>query len=211
MNEVVRQRVIEKINKGISDRDSLGSKYELLEEMKKNPEVIKYLEMVAEIERIKKEEIERYRSIVSGSVNDSLEERINREFRCLFGVCSHNIWVYEGSYYKYINHKNETDFYRDFGENCGNSINPFSYNQYTCLECNKKLIVEDYEKFEREHIVLKNPNRKKYINIDYYRGIYYQMLYYNYDLKEAEDLIIKEFNEVELEGKKSTFVLKKTK
>lgn len=209
MNEVVRQRVIEKINKGISDRDSLGSKYELLEEMKKNPEVIKYLEMVAEIKRIN-DELDFYKRLYSVK-GDTLENRIDWEFSLARESCSHNIWVYGGSYYKYINHKNETDFYRDFGENCGSSIHPFSYNQYTCLECNKKMIVEDYEKFEREHIVLKNPNRKKYIDIDYYRGIYYQMLYYNYDLKEAEDLIVKEFNEVELEGKKSTFVLKKTK
>lgn len=209
MNDVVRQKVIEKINKGISDRDSLGSKYELLEEMKKNPEVIKYLDLVDDIKRIN-DELDFYKRIY-GVKGGSLENRIDWEFSLERGSCSHNIWVYAGSFYKYINHKNETDFYRDFGENYGNCINPFSYNQYTCLECNKKLIVEDYEEFERKHIVLKNPNRRNYIDIDYYRGLYYQMLYYNYDFKEALELIINEFNLVELEGKKSTFVLRKIK
>ena len=73
-------------------------------------------------------------------------------------TCKHELWIYIGSYYSYINCDGEIH------ETCCGNENDYSfqYNKYECIDCNKIVIIEDYKKFEEEHIVLKENNENRY-------------------------------------------------
>jgi len=192
MTEENRQEVINRIQNEINEKNSLPEKYKDLEEMANNPIIIKYLQLIDEITRIEKD-IERYRSPINDELNDSIEERIKHWFRVYRFSCNHKVWLYNGSYYKYTNFKNEEDYMRYNQEDLSNNTYKFSYNKYVCLECREEIKISksDWEQFENTHLVLK---RNDYIDISYYQNLYYQLLYSNYKFSDAKQIIIDEFN-----------------
>ena len=182
MTEVERRTIISKIQKEILEKESLNKKYDELKTLTENPVVIKYLNLLSEISRITSD-IAWYRSIVTGTLNDSLEERIKFGFRSANFSCKHEIWLYAGSYYKYTNFKYEEDYERRNSEDIGDSLHEFSYNKYCCLECRKEIKISksDWQNFEASHHVLKTQNQNVNLcaKVEYYINLFYQFLYEN--------------------------------
>ena len=67
----------------------------------------------------------------------------------------------------------------------------FEYNIYACLDCDKRIEIKDYKKFESEHFVLKS---YKFVNIQRLREYYYKLLSTN-KVENANKKLIKEFKE----------------
>lgn len=191
MKESERKRIIKNIQNDIAEKESLPNKHEQVKELEKNPIVAEYLKLLEDIKQIE-DNLDYYLSPIDGKMRDSLEERINKGFSWARCSCEHDIWLYEGSYYKFTNHENETDYSRYFSENLGWSCirEKFSHNVYRCLECNKTIKTSDWEKFENTHLTLRIPNER--LDIDYYRNFYYQLLYAN-TVKQSQKALIKEF------------------
>lgn len=197
MKEEERKEIINKIQTEIKEKESLESMYKRLNKLTKNPFVSKYLQLLKEINRIE-ENIQSYRNVISGKIDDSLDKRIERLFNCYISSqsCDHKVWFYAGSYYRYTNYKYEEDYTMKDSEHLSDSLYTFSYNEYWCLECNQKIKISnsDWKKFEDTHIVLK----KQPVNLGdiayYYKPLYYHLLYHNYDFSDAEQIIIDEYN-----------------
>lgn len=192
MTESDRKKIITKIQKELNEQKTLSSKYKKLNKLKEDPSVVKYLQLLEEISRIENN-TKKYKNIIDGSINDSLKERISHWFRICNFSCEHKVWIYNGSFYKYTNYKNETDYLRKNSENLSDQIYDFNYNKYTCLECRKEIksLKTDWEKFENTNLVLKNENN---IEIEYYQDLYYQLLYHNYDFDKAQQTVVNAFN-----------------
>jgi len=197
MNELERIKIINKINTNIKNKESLKEKYKELEELSKNPNVLQYLQLLQNIKEIE-HDLQRYHSIIDGSMNDSLTERIKKEFRCSIFSCDHTIWLYDGSYYLLKDFRHEHDDYcKEYSETDAENkyFNySFIYNRYVCLECGKKIEIRDWKNFEKHNFVLKN--QKDRLGADYYQTLYYQLLYIN-PIEKAQELLIKEFNQSE--------------
>lgn len=212
MKEETRKEIINEIQREINEKDSLESMYKRLNKLTKNPFVVKYLQLLNDINEIEKD-IERYKNPINGKIEDSLDKRIERNFRCSVSShsCDHRVWFYAGSYYRYTNFKYEEDYIMKDSEYLSDNIYVFTYNIYWCLECNKtvKISSSDWVQFEKRHTVLK----KQPVNLSeiesYYKPLYYHLLYYNYDFSDAEKIIIDEYNN----GNKSNIndVLTRTK
>ena len=188
MNELERKKIVEKIKKDLEAKENLCLKKEQLEEMIKNPVVHKYLELNKEIEKTEKY-ISSYKCSNTGIVMDTVEARINREFSKPHFSCLHRILFYTGTYYKDITSGEVVKFFYDDEKSQSYT---FLYNEYSCLECREKYEVKDFEKFEKENIVLKRYGED--VNLNYYKSLYYQMLYNNYDFYDAQTAIIDAFN-----------------
>lgn len=192
MEEFERKGIIDKINKGIEERDSLSAKYEELKKLTENPLVVQYIQLLEDINRIE-DDVKSY-SDIYGRINDSLDERIQRGFRHSKYSCNHNVWLYAGSYYKYANCEGEEDYARYNSENSDNVLFTFSYNKYVCLECGQsvKISASNWESFENTHTVLKMNER---IDIEYYQSFYFYLLYLNHSFSDAQQLVIDKFNQ----------------
>ena len=190
MNDNERKEIIKEIKNELNDKKSLCALYKKLKELTNDPSVIEYLQLLENINRIESD-IEKYRSPINGSLNDSLNERINFHFRVNRFSCNHDIWLYVGSFYKYINFENEEDFFRYNFEDLNTD---FSYNKYICLECGKevKISKKDWKKFESSHLILKDQNKETKLDTDHYTNKYYQLLYRN-SVKKSQKTIIEEF------------------
>lgn len=191
MTEADRKKVISEIQKELEEKESLSTKYEELKRLTENSIVVKYLQLLEEINRIERD-INRYKSPINGSINDSLEKRIRFWFRVGRFSCNHNVWLYAGSYYSYINFKNEMDYMRYDLEDT-DSFSTFDHNKYVCLECREEVKIpkSEWERFEDSHLILKT---KGHIDIEHYQDLYYQLLYHNYDFGDAQQAVIDEFN-----------------
>ena len=85
--------------------------------------------------------------------------------------CSHDIWIYEGSYYEV------DDYERSYPIRVSSErAKEFEYNIYVCLECAErvKLFSDEYKEFEKNHFVLKSYNYD--INVDKLRETYFKYL-----------------------------------
>lgn len=103
-----------------------------------------------------------------------------------YNECNHDIWIYSGSY---SNCRNNFDYLKS-PKNIPNEQNEeFLYNVYVCLDCNKRLEVKDYKKFESEHLVLKN---YQFTDVEKIRKIYFKMLR-TLDCKSVSKKLIKDF------------------
>lgn len=197
MKEEKRKEIIDIIQNKIKEKESLDDKYKKLNKLTKNPFVIRYLQLLKDINRIE-EEVEGFKNPINGKIEDSLDKRIERAFRCSVSSysCDHRVWFYAGSYYRYTNYKYEEDYSMKDSENLSDALYDFSYNVYWCLECNKKIKISrfDWKNFEKKYIVLK----KQPVNLSeiesYYIPLYYHLLYHNYDFTDAEQIVIDEFN-----------------
>lgn len=193
MNELERKKIVEKINNDLEKKENLSLRKEKLKEMSKNPFVQEYLELNKEIEKDEKY-ISSYKCPVTGIIKDTIEERINREFSKPHFSCSHRILFYTGSYYK-VNDSEE--LLKIFNDDEESQSYVFVYNEYSCLECREKFKIKDWQKFEKDNIVLKRKGEE--VNLNFYKSLYYQMLYNNYDFYDAQTAIIDAFNVSELD------------
>ena len=192
MTENNRKEIINTINKQIQEKEALPTKYEELKKLNTDPKIIKYLELIKEIDKIETE-LKKYTNSTTKNLDTSTENIINHNFENNNNSCEHNIWIYTGSSYssKYPN-----KYLKDYLEELKHGIYKtykFSHNEYECLECKKRITISkiDWENFENSHFILKIHD---HINIEYYRDLYYQLLYNNYDFEESRQIIIDEFN-----------------
>ena len=186
-------KVIDRVNKGISDRDSLDDKKSELDVLIKEPKVIEYLNLLKEFDRIERE-IESYRNIY-GQINDSLDKRIVSEFGgcCSSDKCQHDFWFYVDSCYKESVYLGRTCWYKEhyeFSESLDDDRLTFLCNRYRCLECRKEIEVVDWENFEDENFVFK---KYGFLNFLDYRNEYFKFLYKGYSLSEIEKFLTEMF------------------
>lgn len=103
--------------------------------------------------------------------------------------CSHDIWIYEGSYYEV------DDYERSYPIRVSSErAKGFEYNVYVCLECDErvKLFSDEYREFEKNHFVLKSYSYN--INIYKLRDEYFKYLS-SMKVESANKKIVKTFNE----------------
>ena len=188
MKEYQRQIAISQITRDIEEKELIKDKQNELEQLRQNPVVAKYLQLLEEINSLKK----KYKYC------DSKEKIINNGFRTAIEdfKCHHEIWIYEGSYYLSIDiFRHEHDYLiRKSSEYCETRDDfVFKYNKYVCLECDKTLETADWQNFENSHYVLKNQIEEYYIDINHYRNLFYQLLYIG-SIKNAQQTVIEQFN-----------------
>ena len=194
MKEYQREHAILEIAKKTNEKKSLAAKKSELEELKKDPTIIKYLNLLEEIKTI--EEEYRYHNTDEKIIDNVFRKLIENDFKC-----DHEIWLYEGSYYLSIDMLHEHDQWcRKTDEHLPVKKGDFEYkhNTYICLECGKKIETKDWENFEKSHFVLKTQN--EYIYVYEYISLYYQYLY-QMPIKEAQEKVIQMFNIEKAKGK----------
>lgn len=164
-----------------------------------NKEVQRWLKLKNKIEEIEKyqkelrcyygEERDVIENIIFGTMSSAIEE----------SKCEHETWLYVGSYHNetplltVIRSSKYREYVRGKNENeTKNGIKVFSYNKYMCVECGMEVRTHDWERFEREHQVLKN--QEYYINDEYYRRMFCMLLYQGYSIEEARNMVEEEFN-----------------
>ena len=159
---------------------------EKIKELKKKKE--EYLKLKKELTLLSKDpNVKRYlelEKIISGKKNIGyLNDKSNRILINLafsdyirnrnrnINECSHDIWIYEGSYYEV------DDYERSYPIRVSSErAKEFEYNIYVCLECAErvKLFSDEYKEFEKNHFVLKSYNYD--INVDKLRKTYFKYL-----------------------------------
>jgi len=188
MKEYQRQHAVFEIAKKINEKKSLPAKRSELEELKKDPTVLKYLNLLEEI--IKIEGMYKVYNTEEKIIEHVFSSLINEDYKC-----HHEIWLYVGSYYLSIDtFRHEHDhLLKKLDENLPVEEGKFEfeYNRYICLECGEKVETKDWQIFEESHFVLKNQN--EYINIEDYISLYYQTLY-DKSVKEAQETVKTAFN-----------------
>ena len=186
MTEEKRKEIVLKINQEEKNnkklRGKLQAKKEELQELLNDTKIKYYLELVKSIKDLEK-------------TKDSIDRTIDNIIICNFlssfkEKCSHDIWIYEGSYFKdwdpfcEYSHIYKCEFDYENRED-------FVYNVYYCLGCKELILTENWEEFEETHFVLKN---RKYKNdFKYYQDLYCKLLYEMPD-EEAKEKVITEFN-----------------
>lgn len=192
MTEQERILVVSKINEKKDYLSSLEEKQQRKEKLEQCKEVKEYLELIKEIIKINKYEVS----------FGSLENLILNEFINAFtfnGIikneCDHEILIYDGSYGMLNNNSNNgyNHFYLGKDETC----KKFHHNNYVCLECAKTFLIENWENFEKEKIILKN---NLDLNAESYIDLYYKLLY-NHSVSDARQLVIDEFNKKKIKRK----------
>jgi len=150
-------------------------------ELLKNTLVQEYINLIEEIKMCDNLKID----------DDSLEKIISEIFWDATHErkkCSHDIWIYSGSiceyYYELTSSYHYSDCYSEKSEN-------FCCNEYDCLTCGERIYESDYEEFEEKNLVLKDYGNLKFSS-NYYRKLYYRLLYDN-DIKTAKEKVIDEF------------------
>lgn len=190
MKEEERQLIIKKIEKTLQEEEKLNKKYEELKRLLENPEIKKYLALLNDINDIKrktnrfttKDELIKYNFIWSLNGTCKNEKLVN---------CTHDIWLYAGSYYYCEDPHGEHDHYY-MTEDETDIL--FSHNEYFCLECGKIIETKNWKEFEETHYVLKNPNYYySEVPCEYYQNIYYQLLFEN-SVSVSREIIINIFN-----------------
>lgn len=187
MKEYQRQHAIFEIAKQINEKKSLSAKRSELEKLKKEPTVVKYLNLLEEIQSIQR----KYKFY---NTDEKIIERVFSNLIDIDFKCHHEIWLYAGSCYESIDPRCEHDHlltYLDENLPVRKGEFEFEYNRYICLECGEKVETKNWDIFEESHFVLKNQN--EHINVEYYRSLYYQTLY-NKSVEEARETVIRAFN-----------------
>lgn len=188
MKEKDRQLIVERIQKDIEERKLLQEKYNKLQNLLMDPQVLAYISLSEDIKKI-----ERRQSIFKNSLKETINIEFNRALNNRtkdkqISPCNHDIWLYQGSYYM------ESDLWCDceYESLVANETNEkFEFNRYMCLECGKSVKVSNWQDFESKHYVLKNYD--KHHDCTYYRNLYYQYLY-KLSIEKSKNHIIDEFN-----------------
>ena len=167
MKEKDRQLIVERIQKDIEERKLLQEKYNKLQNLLMDPQVLAYISLSEDIKKI-----ERRQSIFKNSLKETINIEFNRALNNRtkdkqISPCNHDIWLYQGSYYM------ESDLWCDceYESLVANETNEkFEFNRYMCLE-----------------------NYDKHHDCTYYRNLYYQYLY-KLSIEKSKNHIIDEFN-----------------
>lgn len=177
MTEETRINIIKELNLLKEKRRKYLELKKEYDNLTKTEEVKRFLELSKQLEKTKSD----------NESNDSLITRAKSRF-IKENECSHEIWVYQGSYYEV------DDYERSYSIMLPNEKNKkFEYNVYGCLECDNRIRVTDYKEFERTHFVLK---RKEYVNIYELRKLYFKYVT-SMNLDNAKKKLI-----INFEGKK---------
>ena len=183
MKELERKRTVEKIKEDIESLQILEKHRKKQEELEKDPIIAQYYDLLSEIKRLEQKT----------KLFTSLDQTIFWEFTWanINGKddCSHEIWIYEGSYYCLTDPWGEHDHYCKCDDE---SHTDFEYNIYVCLSCEKFAKVNDWQSFEGTHTVLKSRALDK--NPHYYTKMFYQLLY-THSVEEAQRKLIEAFNQ----------------
>lgn len=155
--------------------------------LSKDPNVKRYLELekiISSKKNIGYLNDKSNRILINIAFHDYIRNR-NRNIN----ECSHDIWIYEGSYYEV------DDYERSYPIRVSSErAKEFEYNIYVCLECAErvKLFSDEYKEFEKNHFVLKSYNYD--INVDKLRKTYFKYLS-SMKVESANKKIVKTFNE----------------
>ena len=178
MKENERLDALEKIKELKNKKEEYLKLKKELTLLSKDPNVKRYLEL---------------EKIISGKKNIGyLNDKSNRILinrNRNINECSHDIWIYEGSYYEV------DDYERSYPIRVSSErAKEFEYNIYVCLECAEriKLFSDEYKEFEKNHFVLKSYNYD--INVDKLRETYFKYLS-SMKVESANKKIVKTFNE----------------
>ena len=177
---------------------------EKIKELKKKKE--EYLKLKKELTLLSKDpNVKRYLALeetISGKKNIGyLNDKSNRILINLafsdyirnrnrnINECSHDIWIYEGSYYEV------DDYEKSYPIRVSSErAKGFEYNVYVCLECDERVNIpaNEYREFEKNHFVLKSYSYN--INIYKLRDEYFKYLS-SMKVESANKKIVKTFNE----------------
>lgn len=175
MTEEDRVKIIKELNILKEKRKRYLELKKEYDNLTKTEEVKRFLELSKRLEKTKSD----------NESNDTLITRAKSRF-IKENECSHEIWVYQGSYYEV------DDYERSYSIMLPNEKNKkFEYNVYGCLECDNRIRVTDYKEFERTHFVLK---RKEYVNIYELRKLYFKYVT-SMNLDNAKKKLIRNFEE----------------
>lgn len=187
MKENERLDALEKIKELKEKKEEYLKLKKELTLLSKDPNVKRYLaleETISSKKNIGYLNDKSNRILINIAFHDYIRNR-NRNIN----ECSHDIWIYEGSYY-------EVDVYeRSYPIRVSSErAKGFEYNIYVCLECAKRVILfsDEYKGFEKNNFVLKSYNYD--INVDKLREIYFKYLS-SMKVKSANKKIVKTFNE----------------
>lgn len=173
MTEETRIKIIKELNILKEKRRSYLELKKEYDNLTKTEEVKRFLELSKQLEKIKSD----------NESNDSLIMRAKSSI-IKENECSHDIWVYLGSYYEV------DDYERSYSIMLPNEKNKkFEYNVYGCLECDNRIRVTDYKEFEKTHFVLK---RKECVNIYELRKLYFKYVT-SMNLDNAKKKLIRNF------------------
>lgn len=187
MKENERLDALEKIKELKEKKEEYLKLKKELTLLSKDPNVKRYLKL-EEIINSKKNigylNDKSNRILINLAFNDYIRNRnIN------INECSHDIWIYEGSYYEV------DDYERSYPIRVSSEkAKGFEYNVYVCLECDERVNIsyDEYKEFERKHFVLKSYCHN--INIYNLRNEYFKYLSYM-KVESANKKIVKIFNE----------------
>ena len=207
MKEEDRLIVVERIKRNLEERKELEVKEERLNELKNNPLILEYLQLVKDVSRISSNKG------MKPNESDLIYSEFSNEFS-LANVkrqedtpCKHEIWVCIGAFYEEYNPIGGRSYLK-----LHNNLEQdnFAYNGYVCIECGRTVYTKKWQEFESKHFVLKNLYDEKtyqyYMenNSCYYRDLYYQLLFTN-PVEVAQQKVISEFNK----NTEKTKILKK--
>lgn len=207
MKEEDRLIVVERIKRNLEERKELEVKEERLNELKNNPLILEYLQLVKDVSRISSNKR------MKPNESDLIYSEFSNEFS-LANVkrqedtpCKHEIWVCIGAFYEEYNPVGGRSYLK-----LHNNLEQdnFAYNGYVCIECGRTVYTKKWQEFESKHFVLKNLYDERtyqyYMenNSCYYRDLYYQLLFTN-PVEVAQQKVISEFNK----NMEKTKVLKK--
>ena len=187
MKENERLDALEKIKELKKKKEEYFKLKKELTLLSKDPNVKRYLEL-EEIISGKKNigylNDKSNRILINLAFSDYIRNR-NRNIN----ECSHDIWIYEGSYYEV------DDYERSYPIRVSSErAKEFEYNIYVCLECAKRVILfsDEHKEFEKNHFVLKSYSYN--INIYKLRDEYFKYLS-SMKVESANKKIVKTFNE----------------
>lgn len=187
MKENERLDALEKIKELKKKKEEYLKLKKELTLLSKDPNVKRYLaleETISSKKNIGYLNDKSNRILINIAFHDYIRNR-NRNIN----ECSHDIWIYEGSYY-------EVDVYeRSYPIRVSSEkAKEFEYNIYVCLECDErvKLFSDEYKEFEKNHFVLKSYSYD--INVAKLRETYFKYLT-SMKVESANKKIVKTFNE----------------
>lgn len=198
--EIVASRINDKIGKEKCEQERLKQQYQKLEELKSDPSVIQYLQLLSDLQQVedRKERLPKHQV--------SLDETIRLEFLWAFGCqssfqdkkkgitrCEHEIWLYSRPVYVDPEPYSRCliPFTREKQTSC---YYPTQYYEYVCLECGKSVQVFNREEFENTHFVLgHSQERISGTDVEKYQNLYYLLLY-EHTVTEARQGVIEQFN-----------------
>jgi len=185
MTEQERKIVIDRINKNIEKSKLREEKIKRKEELQQCDQVKEYLELLSEIKKLDSELmfLNTEKDMIRLEFIWGFNSKVKSEG---FSPCSHDIWIYLGSYGLLLDPQGEHDIYYL----CEEDDEKFSHNKYFCLECGKTICLENWQQFEKDNLVLKNKDDR---NGEKYQQLYYQLLY-QYEVSKSRDMVINEFN-----------------